>query len=76
MQTNQTVNEQAKQAVAMLRAIAETIRECGSAPEGIMYAGLMGRMDLSTFEKALSILQGAGLISRNGHVATWTGPKL
>ena len=34
----------------------------GSAPEGIMYAGVMGRVTLGEFQQAIGLLRRAGLV--------------
>lgn len=75
MTSNQVTPDQAKTGLRIIQAIAETIRECGSAPEGTLYAGLMSRMSLEGFNKCIDILVRTGLVSRSaGHLLTWTGP--
>ncbi len=68
--------EQQKAGLAVVMAVAETIREAGEAPTGTMYAALMGKVSLEGFNKILGILQRNGLISVSGHVARWTGPVI
>jgi hypothetical protein len=66
---------QAGQRVVM--AVAETIREAGECPSGVIYAALMGRVSLIGYEKILGILKGAGLIAVDAsHLIRWTGPAL
>jgi hypothetical protein len=61
-------------ALAVAKAVAEAIRELGSVPAGHLYAVLMARMSLETFEKIVGALVGAGLVRRDGsHLLTWTG---
>lgn len=61
--------------VRALKAIAETIKETPEgAPTGVMYAALMGRMSLETFNNMISRLASMGLIRVDGsHVAHWIG---
>lgn len=63
--------QEAKAGLAMIQAVAETIREFGTCPTGPMYAALMGRVSLEGFEKILGILERAGLIKRDGNMVTW-----
>jgi hypothetical protein len=62
---------------AALTAIAETVAESGAdgAPEGPMYAALLGVLGLEDFRGLLGVLEREGLIRRDGHVAYAT-PKL
>lgn len=60
-------------ALTILKGIADTIRDLGSVPSGQLYAALMGRMDLDKYERVVSILKNAGLVTEEAHVLTWTG---
>lgn len=54
-------------------AVAECIAECNDgAPEGVMYASLMGILSLDEFNTILDTMEAADLITRKGHVATPT----
>jgi hypothetical protein len=57
-----------------MNAILGTIADMGErgAPEGVMYAALMARCDLSSFQAALGAFERAGLITRSGHLARAT----
>lgn len=57
-------------------AIAEAIRELGEVPSGHLYAQLMTRMDLRTYQRIIETLKGAGLVSETAHLLRWTGPTL
>jgi hypothetical protein len=62
--------------IQTVRAFADTIKELGSVPAGTLYAGVMGRMSLETFEKMIGHLVGAGVVHRDSsHVLTWVAPK-
>ncbi len=66
-----------KAAFALTAAVAETIREAGQAPSGVIYATLAGRVTYEGYTKLLAILTGAGLVSvGRDHMITWTGPFL
>ncbi len=59
----------------MVAAIADTLREAGTAPSGVIYAALMGRVSLNGYERILAMLTRAGLISiGRDHLITWIGP--
>jgi DNA-binding IclR family transcriptional regulator len=59
-------------------AVAEAIRELGSAPAGPIYAALMHQtgMDMQSFEAILRILRNADLVERRGDLLVWVGPRL
>jgi hypothetical protein len=66
---------EAKQAINVIHAVAEVIRELGEVPSGHLYAQVMGVVDLATYNKIIELLKGAGLVSENAYLLTWTGPK-
>lgn len=66
--------EQRKAAMATLMAVADTIRECGRCPAGVLYAGLMSRMDLEQFQSLIGILKRAGMVKEEFHELVWIGP--
>ena len=71
--------KQATQTEAVLmtvHAIAEAIRGLGEVPAGHLYAQVMSRMSLESFEAIIGVLIGAGLVKRgSSHMLTWIGPK-
>jgi hypothetical protein len=67
---------QAKAGVAALLAISEAIRELGEVPSGHLYTIVCGHMDLQTYDKAIAIIEGAGLIEQRGHLLRWIGPEV
>ncbi len=66
---------QVNAALQLTLAVAETIRECGEAPAGTLYAGLCGRVSLEGFQKMIQQLKNAGLVSESAHMLKWTGPN-
>jgi hypothetical protein len=67
--------EQAKAAFAALAAIAETIRELREVPSGVLYAHLMGKMSLETYQSFIGRLINAGLVEEDqSHLLRWVGP--
>lgn len=67
--------EQITAGIRMAAAVGEAIRELGSVPSGHLYARLMGRMSLDTYNKLISLLKQANLVEENNHLLTWVGPK-
>lgn len=63
-----------KEANAYLAAILEALDAAGDngAPEGHMYAAMMGRIDLTDFQGLMSIAEEVSLITRKSHLATIT----
>jgi predicted transcriptional regulator len=72
-----TTKEQIKAAIETLRAIADTIREAKRIPSGTLYAVLMGKMSLETYEKIIGTLKNTGLVRETeSHLLEWAGPSL
>lgn len=64
-------------ALAIIMAVAETIRESSPTPAGQLYAALMARgCTLEQFESIVRQLEGAGLVKRNNNQLMWTGPRI
>ena len=60
--------------VQLVRAIAEAIRELKEVPSGHLYARIAGKVSSETYEKVLSTLRRAELISiAPSGLLTWTG---
>ena len=56
----------------IVRAVADTVRELGRAPRGVLYSALMGRgISLADYEKIEGILICAGLVRRAGDCLVW-----
>jgi hypothetical protein len=69
--------EQRKAGLAVVMAVAETVREAKQCPSGVVYAALVGRVTLEGYQKILGILQNAGLVSvGSDHMLRWTGPEV
>jgi hypothetical protein len=50
-------------------AIVETVRECGDAPAGVLYAGLQSQGCTHTqFNQIMNALVGAGKLTRRGDI--------
>lgn len=62
--------------LAMTMAVAETIREAGEVPSGVLYAGLVGRLDIHAYNKLIGILKNSGLVEEKSHLLRWIGPTL
>lgn len=74
---NAVTPEQTKVGLAIVVAVAETIRESKRVPSGVVYAALVGRVSLEGYNTILSILKGAGLIQEtNSHELVWVGPEV
>jgi hypothetical protein len=69
-----TTTSQLAAGVRILYAVADAIRELGSVPSGVLYAQLMGKMDLQTYELIIDRLKGAGLVKESSHELIWNGP--
>lgn len=68
-----TQEEKMQAAVQIMKAVAEAIREAGSIPSGHLYALLMGKMSLGSYEKMIDAMQRMGIIKVDDHLITYIG---
>lgn len=66
-----TTTNQAVAGFQVLQAVAEAIREAKQVPSGTLYAVLMGKLDLATYERIIQTLKNTGLVTESGHMLTW-----
>ena len=57
-----------------IMAIGDAIRDLGSVPSGHLYAQLMSKLDLATYERIIKTLKDAGLVTESNNLLTWIGP--
>jgi hypothetical protein len=66
--------------LAVIAAMAETIREQGSVPSGhlmVVLASLVAGWGLAQHQASVQVLQRAGLVEvRGNHLLVWVGPKV
>jgi hypothetical protein len=63
-----------KAALAIVRAVVETVKECGRAPEGVLYAAVMDKgCSLSSYQAIAQVLIASKLIRREGNELVWVG---
>ena len=71
-----TVTKERMEAVfKALVAVSETIRELKQVPSGVLYAQLMGIMDLETYEAMIRTLKNTGLVAEENYLLVWKGPQ-
>lgn len=59
-----------------MSAIAQTVYEAGEIPSGHLYAPLMDRMDLHTYQQFIDRLKAMNLVEETpAHLLRWIGPK-
>lgn len=58
-----------------IRLVGEAIYEAGPAgiPSGHLYAMLVGKVSLDTYQYAIGILKDAGVVTEQSHLLRWTG---
>lgn len=67
---NQT--EKIKAAIGIVRAVADTVKELGRAPRGVLYAALMAKgASMADYEKIEAMLIRAKLVRRTGDELIW-----
>lgn len=70
------LKRQIEAALGTIQAIAETIRDLGEVPSGVLYARLMGTLPLHDYNRVIDILKRSGLVTETpGHLLRWSGPK-
>jgi hypothetical protein len=62
-------------AFEVVAAITEIIRTSGEVPSGELYAYLMDKMSLETYNRILSTIKSSGLVVEKNHLLVWVGPK-
>lgn len=68
-----TQEQKMQAAVEIMKAVAEAIKEAGSIPSGHLYAQLMGKMSLGSYEKMIDAMQRMGLVKVDDHLLTYVG---
>lgn len=72
----QELSVQEKQTIAAMYAVVSVIMdEPNGAPSGIIYMGVMNRMDHHTYMRLIGLLKEKGWVTESNHVLTWTGPR-
>lgn len=69
-----STRDEVRAMLAVTLAVGETIKELGSVPSGHLYAALMEKMSIHTYQMIIGALKKSGLVSESGHVLTWVGP--
>jgi hypothetical protein len=64
-----------KDAVRFLVALGEAIREAGpqGIPSGHLYAAVMAKVDLESYQRAIGALTKGGLVGAEGQMLVWKG---
>ncbi len=66
--------EQINAYMAIVEALSEAIEGLGEVPSGHLYAVVMGKINLDTYERIIDLLVSVGCVTRKpGHVLKWTG---
>jgi len=71
----QRAKEQVTALFALIQMIAEAIRDAGETgiPSGHLYAMMVHKVPLATYQYALGILKDAGAVTEQFHLLRWTG---
>jgi hypothetical protein len=72
---NATEQQQVAAILRLIQSIADAIQEAGDRgiPSGHLYAMLMHKVSLQTYEYAIGILKDAGAVTEQFHLLRWTG---
>lgn len=61
--------------LAYIEAIATAVKSLGEVPSGHLYARCMEYMTIQQYESVIFCLTSTKLISAEGHLLKWVGPK-
>lgn len=75
MSTIEITAPQVSAAFSLLAGVSEAIREAGRIPSGTLYAVLIGKIDITGYQKIIGILKNAGLVEEKSHELIWIGPS-
>jgi hypothetical protein len=64
---------QTKAVIEVLMAVADAIKELKAVPSGHLYAALMGKMDIQSYEAIIRTLVNTKLVARRGDLLVWVG---
>jgi len=68
------MSKEVSAAVAIVRAIADVIRELDKVPSGTLYAMLMDKFTLDEYNLMIDMMIKHGWVKRSGsHMLTWIG---
>lgn len=76
MTTTMKQAEQLTSALMVCKAIADAIQQLGEVPSGTLYAHVMGKMDMPTYERVIATVVSAGLVEKRGDLLVWKGGRL
>ena len=68
--------EEVTAAIEAIKALADTIRELGEVPHGVLYANVMSRMELDVFNVLIDKIISTGLVEKKNNLLVWKGPTL
>lgn len=74
--TAPATSAQKASAFLMCAAITEAIRGLGEVPSGHLYARLMDKVDIQTYERIIGVIVGSGLVQKKGDLLRWVGPEI
>jgi len=69
--------QQAAAALEVIALVGQLVKESpnGEVPSGELYARLMDKFSLETYERMIKVLIRSGLIERKFHLLRWIGDK-
>jgi hypothetical protein len=74
MEVFMAVTEEQKKAMfEVIKGFAHLIKTLGSVPSGELYARVMGKLSLDSYQAIIGYLEAAELVEVKNHVITWVG---
>jgi hypothetical protein len=74
MTASEPTQAQKEFGVKLIMAVTEAIREVKRIPSGHLYAILMGKMSIDTYNQLITIIKRTGLVKEEGHELIWVEP--
>ena len=72
--TTEPTAKQKEYGIKLIMAVTEAIREAKRIPSGHLYAMLMGKMNIDTYNQLVTIIKRTGLVKEEYHELIWVGP--
>jgi hypothetical protein len=68
--------EDVTRALMITATIGQTIAELGEVPSGELYAQVMGKLSLESYNAVIATLKRAKLVEERSHLLRWIGPPV
>ena len=68
-----TTEQEIGSAIKLIKVVADTVKVAGQIPSGHLYAAMMHKIDLSTYNRVIDLVKRSGLVEEKSHLLKWIG---